>query len=84
MEKRIWRSADPNDFITMQTYDTTCPRCHEAVRFAIQEEDRSCKQDMKYYKEYCGRLAKENSQLREDVMFFKEMLRGKFYRSEKL
>ena len=53
----------PNEMQTMQIMRTTCPLCHEAVQFAIHEDDRQYKDDAEYYEEQAIRWRKEVQRL---------------------
>lgn len=53
--------------MTMQLMRTTCPLCHEAVQFALHNDDRLFEKDAEYYQERCEDLAKQVYQLNKTI-----------------
>ena len=56
-----------NTEVTIQLLRLSCPNCKESVRFAIQDDDRLCREDANYYEERCHQLSSEVYRLNSTI-----------------
>lgn len=62
---RFGEGYAPNAMMTMHVMRTTCPKCHEAVRFAIDDSDKQYKDEVEYYEKIVPQLQDEIKRLNQ-------------------
>lgn len=60
---RFGEGYAPDAIVTMHVIRTTCPRCREAVQFAVDDDDKQYKDDVAYYEKLVPHLQKEIQRL---------------------
>lgn len=60
---RFGEGVMPNAMMTIHVIRMTCPRCHEAVQFAVDDDDKQYKDEIEYYERLVPHLQDEIKRL---------------------